>query len=272
MAAGVTASRNKLKRAPCPYSSRIIKAGALRADSRAFLRAYDESLSVAENLRRLLTKNILGKASRSRAADILPVFRQRFCDNAALARPLCRLARSEVAPEVLDRILYFHAARSDRLLGDFVRRFIAERYRSGDLNLRLQDAERSVGSLLRESGAPAWSASTLRRVAHGLLATLRDFRILEGAVKKRIAPVYLPVEAFAYLALLLSLEGASGERLLRHSDWELFLLAPQATEQLCLEAHARRLLSYHAAGRVVRIEFPVTTLEEMVDAIARRAH
>src|ERR1051325_8628288 len=42
-----------------------------------------------------------------------------------------------------------------------------------------------------------WSADTTRRVAQGLLSTLRDFGILEGANNKRIAPPSLPVSAFS---------------------------------------------------------------------------
>lgn len=255
----------------CPYTSKIIKAGALLTDAKAFLQAYDESLSVTENLRCLQQGNVLGKGSRSRVTDILRIFRQRFCDDTALARPLRKLARGSVAPEALDRILYFYAARSDRLLYDFVSLFLNERQRSGELQMRSDDAQRFISSLLRQHGA-AWSSDTLAHATRGLLSALRDFRILEGAVNKRIAPAYLPVEAFAYIAFAIHIGGPSGDRLVQHPDWRLFLLAPQAVEQLFLEAHQRRLLSYHAAGRIVRVEFVTGTLEEMADALAAGAH
>jgi hypothetical protein len=253
-----------------PYSSKIIKAGALLTDSKAFLQAYDEALSLSDNLERLQRENVFGKGSRSRVADILPIFRQRFCDDQTLARPLRGLARGPLAGDILDRVIYFHAARSDRLLYDFVCGFVFEKQRAGDVQLTFDDASRFVDTLIRRHGA-SWSEDTLRRATQGLLSTLRDFHILEGAANKRIAPAYLPLEAFVYLAFALQLRGSSGERLVDHPDWRLFLLAPAEVERLFLEAHQRRLLSYHAAGKIVRIEFPARTPEELADVLAARA-
>ena len=67
---------------------------------------------------------------------------------------------------------------------------------------------------------------TTRRVAQGLLAALRDFGVLQGAVKKRIAPAYLPVEAFAYVAFYLRQHQPSGAKLRRTPRLEAVLLAP----------------------------------------------
>ncbi|MBI3963302.1 MAG: DUF1819 family protein [Deinococcus sp.] len=254
-----------------PYSSKIIKAGALLTDSKSFLQAYDEKLSAVENLQRLQRENIFAKDTRSRVADILPIFRQRFCDDQALARPLRKLARGSTSPDVLDRILYFHAGRSDRLLYDFACNFLFEKQRTGDLQVKFDDASRFVSALLQQHGV-SWSPSTLQHATQGLLATLRDFHVLEGAVKKRIAPIYLPPEAFAYIAFAIHVGGPSGDRLVHHPDWRLFLLTPQAVERLFLEAHQRHLLSYQAAGNMIRIEFITRTLEEMADVIAARAH
>ena len=254
----------------CPYSSKIIKASALLTDSKAFLQAYDETLSPAENLRRLQRENVFGKGSRSRVADILPVFRQRFCDDEVLAHPLRRLARGPVPPEVVDRVLYFQTARSDRLLYDFVCEFLFARWSSGDSQVRFDDASRFVDVLVGRCGI-SWSPDTRRRTTQGLLSTLRDFHVLEGVVNKRIAPPYVPVEAFAYVAFAISAGGPSGERLATHPDWRLFLLTTRQVEHLFLEAHQRRLLSYQAAGKIVRIEFPVDTLAEMADVLVARA-
>ena len=221
------------------YSSKVIKAGALLTDSKAFLLAYDEHASLAENLTRIQRENPFGKASRSRVADILPIFRQRFCDDDKLARALRVLVRSRIAPDVLDRVLYFHAARTDRLIRDFVCEFLFEKQRAGALQVRIDEAQRFVATIVRRADTH-WGSDTLRRVTQGLLATLRDFRILEGAVNKRIAPIYLPVEAFTFVAFALHVHGASGARLAHHPDWRLFLLSPDAVEQHFLEALAAR--------------------------------
>jgi len=111
-----------------------------------------------------------------------------------------------------------------------------------------------------------------KKVAQGILASLRDFGILEGAVRKRIAPVYMPVESFAYIVFAIDCEGATGARLLGHSDWSLFLLSPPAVEHMFLEADRNGLVHFQAAGKIVRIEFPAHTFKEMADVIAVRAH
>ena len=104
-----------------------------------------------------------------------------------------------------------------------------------------------------------------------MLATLRDFGILEGTAK-RIAPVYLPVESFAYIAFALQQEGASGLHLVQHQDWFLFLFSPPVVEHMCLEADRHGLLRFQAAGKIVRIDFPAHNFEEIADVVVARAH
>jgi len=118
----------------------------------------------------------------------------------------------------------------------------------------------------------AWSENTLVRATRELLSTLRDFGILQGAVNKRLAPIYLPVEAFAYLAFYLQQRQPSGERLLEDPEWQLFFLSRHAVERFFLEAHQQHLLEYRAAGSIIRITFPATSIEEYAYALAQRAH
>ena len=118
----------------------------------------------------------------------------------------------------------------------------------------------------------AWSENTLVRATRELLSTLRDFGILQGAVNKRLAPIYLPVEAFAYLAFYLQQHQPSGERLLDDPEWQLFFLSRHAVEQFFLEAHQQHLLEYHAAGSIIRITFPAASIEEYAHALTQRAH
>jgi hypothetical protein len=105
-----------------------------------------------------------------------------------------------------------------------------------------------------------------------MLATLRDFGLLEGASKKRIAPVYLPIESFAYNAFALHEEGVSGPQLVQHRDWQLFLLSPPVVERMFLEADRSGLLRFQVAGKIMRIDFPATSFGEMADVVVARAH
>lgn len=103
----------------------------------------------------------------------------------------------------------------------------------------------------------AWGDSTILRVTQGVLSTLRDFGVLQGAVKKRIAPAYLSLQAFSYIVFYLKQHQPSGAKLLDLVDWKLFFLSREGVERFLLEAHQNGLLEYHVAGSVTRLTFPV---------------
>src|ERR1035441_4379214 len=107
-------------RSSAPYTSRIIKAGALIGDTKALLSHWDLDASVDENLSRVRRENIFGKASRSRVEDILGIFRQRYLNETSVTKALVTLVRGTFPTAALERLFYFHSARNDRLLHDTV--------------------------------------------------------------------------------------------------------------------------------------------------------
>jgi len=256
-----------------PYTSRIIKAGALLDDTKTLLSHWDVTASVPENLDRIRRENVFGKASRSRVEDILAIFRQRYLTEAEVTKALVVLVKNRLPAASLDRLLYFHAARADRLLHDTVTEVLMPKQAHGITEIDLGELQRAVGKWV-ESGLTtrAWSENTTVRVAQGLLATLRDFGVLQGAINKRIAPAYLPVTAFAYIAFYLKQHQPSGAKLLEHPDWKLFFLNRESVERFFFEANQHGLLEYHAAGTVTRLTFPASTLEEYANVLAEKSH
>jgi hypothetical protein len=115
-----TATKAKGGSAPPPYTSKIIKAGALLADTKTLLAHWDVATSAKENIARLRRENVFGKASRSRVEDILAIFRQRFLTEESVTKAFVALVREKFPAPSLDRILYYFAARADRLLHDVV--------------------------------------------------------------------------------------------------------------------------------------------------------
>ncbi len=253
------------------YTSRIIKAGALLADTKTLLAQWDVAASVGDNLTRIRHENLFGKASRSRVEDILGIFRQRYLNEESVVRALSVLVHGRFPAAALDRVLYFHAARADRLLYDVVVEFLRPRHAVGRLDLPVADLTRQLTEWVENGKTAAhWSEPTIRRIAQGLLSTLRDFVVLEGAAHKRIAPVHLPVHAFAYIAFYLKQNQPSGVRLLESNDWKLFFLTADGVERSMFEAHQHGLLEYHVAGSVTRLTFPATTFEEYAHVLAAR--
>lgn len=252
------------------YSSKIIKAGALLPDTKLLLEYWDDEMDVEANLERVKRENLFGKASRSRVEDILLVFRQRYLKDPELLKALVSLAKSRMPADSLDRILYFQAARSDLLLHDLVTQVLAEWAERGDKEVRPAEVQHWIQERIAEGKTEKpWSEAVQQRVVQGLLSALRDFGILEGQVKKRIAYPYLPVEAFAFIAFQLYLGGHSGEQILNDEEWKLFLVPDGMVERFFLEAHQEGLLEYYAAGPVVRLDFPVQSLEEYARVVAR---
>lgn len=253
------------------YSSKIIKASALLADTKMLLSYWDESLSTEENLHGAYSENIFGKASRSRVKDILAILRQRYFKDPSVSRALVTFVREGLPAEVLHPILYFYALQSDRLLHDVVTEIIGPMRERGETAVHIDYITEVLSGWVREGKTSGdWAPNTTRRVAGGVLCTLRDFGILQGLKKKTICPIYLPLRAFAFTAFELHRRQASGHRLLHDPEWKIFFLSTQAVERFFVEGHQEKLLEYYAAGSVVRIEFAAKTLEEYAYALTQR--
>ncbi len=250
------------------YTSRIIKASALIADTKVLLAAWDPERSAAENLDRARRENIFGKASRSRVQDILKIFRQRYFDDTDVGTALVTLTQNSAPAQWIDPLLYFFSAQNDRTLRDLVVEVLYPRHLAGYTDLPVQVAVRAVRNWVAEGKTTTpWNEGTIERVARGLMATLRDFGVLQGAVNKRLIPVYLPTPSFALIALWLQQRERSGQLVLQSDDWRLFFLPVEGVERFFVEAHQEHLLTYHAAGSVIRIEFPAASLTEYAHAL-----
>jgi hypothetical protein len=223
-------------------------------------------------LQRNVFVNILGKATRARAKDTINhAFVPRFLKgNPPDAWKIVRPLEDKNFPiEILKPVYYWITARSERILYDFAIEELWMRIGYADPAISTKEVVAWVRSKLVKYNQ-LWSHAVTQKVAQGILAALRDFGILEGRARKKIAPTYLPIESFGYLAFILNSLEFTGSQLVNHPDWRFFLLPLRAVESLFLEAHQRRYLSYAAAGNVIRVDFAAKTMEEMADVILRR--
>lgn len=258
---------NKPKVRPWPYTTRLQKGGALLDDMRQLVREWSDA-PAAELRESGIRKNVLNKDTRTRLADVyrrtfLPRFVHGPIPNAwRLVRPL----EDARAPfEIVRPVYYWISAAAEPLLGDFCREFILPRQAIVRAGIGTLD----VVNWLNGKGSP-WSETVATKVARGLLAALRDFGVLEGRARKRLAGTTLPVTAFAYLAFCLRQTGSAGRSLVIHRDWEIFLLRPEDVEHYFLLAHQAKLLEYHAAGTTVSIDFPAVSVGDYAHVVAQR--
>ena len=226
---------------------------------------------LADNIDRIQRDNVFGKASRSRVGDILAIFRQRYLAEESVTKALVALVKGEFPAAALERVFsYFHSVRADQLLHDAVTEILVPKHERGLVDINVQEFQRCLAKWVAEGKTTGhWSEPTIRRIAQGLLSALRDFGVLQGAVNKKIAPSFLPTEAFAYIIFYLKQHQPSGAKLIALPDWRLFFLR-EGVEQFLFEAHQRDLLEYHVAGSVVRLTFPAKTLEEYANVLAQR--
>lgn len=266
-----TTEPEKRLRSSAPYRSKIIKAGALIGDTKTLLSHWDVDASTNENLNRAQRQNVFGKASRSRVRDILAIFRQRYLTEESVTRALVTLVRKKFPTAALERLLYFHSARADRLLHDVVTEVLVPMQARGLMDINVKNFERSLAKWVSEGKTTGhWSEPTITRIAQGLLSALRDFGVLQGAVNKKIASAYLPIESFAYVVFYLKQHQPSGAKLIELPDWKLFFLGRESVERFLFEAHQRQLLEYYVAGSVTRLTFPADSLEEYANVLAQR--
>jgi hypothetical protein len=264
-------SKDRPRITACHYSSKIIKAGALLADTKTLLAHWDAMATVQANLDRIRQENDFAKASRSRVEDILAIFRQRYLMERDVTQALVVMVKERLDASSLDRILFYHAAKADPLIYDAVTEWLLPLHARGIVDISVIEARKVLAAWCAEGKTTGeWSEPTIERIAQGLLSTLRDFGVLHGAVNKRIAPTYMPLTTFAYVMFLLKKHQASGARLVEHPDWRLFFLPREGVERHLFEAHQRGLLEYHAAGSVTRLTFPAESLEEYANVLAQR--
>jgi len=250
------------------YTSRIIKASALIADTKVLLAAWDPERSVVENLDRARRENIFGKTSRKRVEDILLIFRQRYFDDTDVGAALVTLVQNGAPGQWIDPLLYFFSAQNDHTLRDTVIEVLYPRHLAGYTDLPVQVVVHAIRNWVAEGKTTTpWNDRTIERVARGLMATLRDFGVLQGAANKHLTPIYLPAPSFAMIALWLQQRERSGHLVLQSDDWKLFFLSVEGVERFFIEAHQEHFLTYHAAGSVIRIEFPAASLTEYAYAL-----
>jgi len=259
----------RVKAAPCLYTTRLQKGGAMLVEMRQLVRRWNDGpLQPQRDL--IVRENVLSKSTRARTADVLRrSFLPRFVEGPIpeawkLVRPL---EDAGAALPILRPVYYWITAKAELMLGDFCREYLLTHQAIAYAGIGLPE----VLHWLHKKNCH-WSPTVSSKVARGLLAALRDFGILEGRAKKRLANISVPVSAFAYVAFCLHQMGAVARSLVSHEDWGLFLLQPSDVEHLFFVAHQHRLLEYHAAGSTVSIRFGVNSFTQYAQIVVERSN
>jgi len=245
-----------------PINARLLKGGALLSDMRQLVIAAARNPQAAASVD--AARAVLTKATAARLHDVyIRAFKPRFVQGSPPEAWRLAAAVESCSPDesVVHSFYYWITARAEPLLYDFVADELFTRLGAADREVRIDEVLAWLEVRLLAAGK-VWTPTVRRKVARGMLAALRDFGLLEGAVRKRLAAFRLAPEAFALIAFLLHELGAEAGRLVSHRDWRLFLLSDTEVERLFLECHQRHWLRYQVAGQIHRVEFPETSFQE----------
>jgi hypothetical protein len=237
-------------------TSRIQKGGALLGDMRQLVGHWADKPPETPPSR--YVAEVLQKPTRARAEDTYQrAFLPRFIAGCPRdAWKLCAEVEDHAPPIEIVRLFYYWlTARAEPVLYRYVTEELFEVAKTGGGDVRVDDLTAWIRVACRNVGKK-WSDTVTIKTARGMLATLRDFGILEGGAKKRLASTHLPLEAFCLIAFCLRRIVEEHGDLTAHKDWRLFLLSGEAVERLLFQAHQHDWIHYQVAGGISRIEFP----------------
>jgi hypothetical protein len=252
---------------PAHFTSNIQKGGALLDDTRRLVEAWDLVMPAAANLTRIAHQNLLGKSSRARADDILlRILCPRFVDPGPDV--IATLKQLVAQPREFADACYYEASRDDTLLAAFAEGPLMTWHEAGRIVVNTREVVDWLGLLATKGCIPSWSERVSVKVARGLLAAVRDFRILTGVVRKQFVPAHMTAKGFTYVAFRLHEQGASSRSLLGSPVWRRWLLQPDRVAELFRQADQLGVLRYAEAGTVVRVDWRAGSLQDVVRAAA----
>lgn len=246
------------------YTSNLQKGGALLGVSALFVSTWDDRRSCEDNLAAVVE---MGATSAVRRADLSDrILRRRFVDPGPHVVPALRALLTSDHRAFRDAC-YFEASRTEAVLADFAEGPLFELHRAGRTTVTVADAIAWLSDMVHSGLAPAWSDAVQTRVARGLLATLRDFGVLDGATggtRKNIGHPYPSIGGFAYICWRLHDLGVTAASIERSSVWRRWLLDTADVGALLTALAQHGVIMLNRAGSVTRIEWQAATLAEAV--------
>lgn len=250
------------------YTSNLQKGGALLDVSALFVSTWDDRRSCEDNLTAVVE---MAAASAVRRADLGDrILRRRFVDPGPHVVSALKVLLDSDRHAFRDAC-YFETARAEPLLAHFAEGALVEWYRAERRTVTVDDTVGWLSLLVRRGLTPPWSDAVQTRVARALLATLRDFGVLDGVAggrTKRIGHPYPSVAGFAYTCWRLHELGVTAAGIERSPVWRRWLLGTADVAALLADLARHGVIMLNRAGSVTRIEWQAATLAEAVHGAA----
>jgi hypothetical protein len=255
------------------YTQALAKGGALLAETRILLEAWQPGEPAAAFTDRVLKTDVLGRLTATRTADILRVFSNRFLSPTdAPARHLHTLVSSETPGQMYKDLVFHYTAQHDDLLRDFT----VDRYwpavREGRVTISNPDVRNLILEAEQDGRIPSpWSAEIKRDMAGRVLIALTDFGLLRQLRPglREVLPYRPDDRTVVYLAYRLHEFGATDSSLADQRPWALFGLEARDVWHRLEHVSDGDWFVIQRAGGLTRISWLYEDAEEVVHALAR---
>ncbi|MBN1485981.1 MAG: DUF1819 family protein [Chloroflexia bacterium] len=241
-----------------PYSARNSSKGALIGETGKVVEKLRLGMSLGALRTLALDGVILSQRARSTRERIWDAIHYMY-----LSQPEWGLQDLQVAygysphSNEFVSLLYLHYALSDHLTYDFVtkilwgRRNDAQQIVSPQEILFLLDQAAETQPQIQR-----WAESTRRKLSTSILTALRDFGVLEGGQKKRLARPLLPLSTAEHILHILTAEGKRGAEVLSNSTWRLFFCSENDVAGHLGRLAQERRIQFERVGDTVVLHTP----------------
>jgi hypothetical protein len=255
------------------YTTQLQAGLGMQAETAVLFDLWQPGMDASKLFDVTLGSGRLPNVSARRLRNIVSeCFAPRYLRNDAQPAILLRLLNATLSNRELQQLLFLYTARANVILADFVREVYWGAYVGGRHELTNDEAKDFV-ILATTSGRTSkrWADSTVRRVAAYLTGCCSDFGLLERSAqgRRRILPFRIEPKVAALLAYDLHFSGVSDNALASHEDWELFGLGRTEAISELRRVSFKGLLVIQAAADVIRISWPLKSIEEVANALAK---
>jgi len=243
------------------------KSGSLLSEFKTLLQNWKTDESIEKNFKKFESLDLFGKFTDSWNKEVLSHLRKRFFNNLGVdLKTLKKAINLFKDDKTINTLIYFHLGFSDKLFKAFLTDFLYPNYLSNKIFITTKDAITFIDQLSEKNSEIKYrSKETKRKVAGGLLSTCKDFGILEGHIKKKYIPIFIPDECLGYILYWLKNICHTPRELIEHFSWKFFFLKIDEVEQLLFKAHDLKFILYHQIGKIYRIDWLYNNLEEFLD-------
>ncbi|WP_038976336.1 BrxA family protein [Bradyrhizobium japonicum] len=249
------------------WSQRLLRKGVLVQETYQVFAAWDDGLSVAENL----DSGLSGKhATAGWEREINSTLKRRLRDFERV-RPLIALARGGMSVTDWRDCLRLWIGTTEQPFHDFATGWLFNEHEKGRYQMRSEDVRPFFEKAAAGRGPKAkpFSEYGQLRGARDLLRTAVDLGMLSGdGPTKTFASIAMSDDVMMFYAHMISDLESNTTKMLSSRLWRLAYMAPTDVHVALLRLHQYKRLNYEVAGNIAQVGLPFKSALECAERVA----